>query len=361
MGQSFKLQLEKLTDEEFMQLLVNRDTFTTKKLRMIDQEARNRYFSNKDFNGEKDVYFNPEVKINDPGKGSDWVKISALAGGVVFLVLMFFIISNLVKNDSVPTQVIEKQELAHIDYPKVTDGEENKIPEKEIISEPVQNQSSKDIQPAKNEDISKATSVEKIAGADQSLSGNADRKENQENIQPVSGKTSEPQTGQNSQKQVVENKNIQNQGVMTSESTKKTQTHELKQPTDTGKKSVTVETAEKQKVTKPEEVTKDGDDKPRMYKITDLSTEQLRQLVKFQNEWAFRQTNAKSVIDYYVDGNAAIKFILNQTYSDSVSNYQQRFVPNLTRKYWTEFEKELGNQFPKTSIQIQFVRFDAKF
>lgn len=362
MGQSFKLKLEKLTDEEFSELLVNRDMFTGRKLSLIDQEARNRYFSNKDFNGENDAYYNPDILSDQSQIALNLRKVAIVAGGVAFVVLMFFIVSSLIKQKSEPVLFTENQEITQIDHSDPMAKEELKAPENKMSSD--QNLTTNGVQSLPNNDQPQASGVVRISEPDKMLSESTEKPVNHENSQAVKNIETTQQVSQNPPVQIAENKNGKNQGVRGGETVRNTQTansNQQKEPADIKNKPEPEKKSENQKVTVTEEPDTEMNEKSRTSKISNLSTEQLRQLVKFQNEWAFKQTTAKGVIDYYVDGNTAIKFILNQAYSDSVNTFQTRFVPNLTTKYWSDLEIELGKQFPKTSIQIQFVRFDAKF
>lgn len=56
MGIAFKKKIKSLSDQALSELFLSRDEFSGKEISLIEQEARNRFFSNKEFNGEDDEY-----------------------------------------------------------------------------------------------------------------------------------------------------------------------------------------------------------------------------------------------------------------------------------------------------------------
>jgi hypothetical protein len=56
MGIAFKKTIKSLSDQGLSELFLSRDEFSGKEISLIEQEARNRFFSNKDFNGDDDEY-----------------------------------------------------------------------------------------------------------------------------------------------------------------------------------------------------------------------------------------------------------------------------------------------------------------
>lgn len=368
MTQSFKIKIHNLSDDEFSEILVNRDSFSRKELRILDQEARNRYFANREFNGENDVYYNPEVSETPEDKSKNVIILGSLAG-VLLLVSLFFFISR--------NQIIEKPvELAIVNSGNQTDGQngiisqrtEDNKPKGENLSSNVENENNA-LKPPSSDDHNIISSTDQSSSrtdksvVDQKL---AETHKTQETKIPVVNEVTKEESGNKSTIQKTEEKKAPLPEVPKKDDPKNMITENVnqtnKKPDNVSMDQSKIEAQDQkpdndQSPTEPSEI---ASKMPRESKISDLSTEHLRQLVKFQNEWADKQTSLKGVEDYYVDGNIAIKFILIQSYSDSVNLYQQRFVPTLTSKYWQDLEKELGAKFPRTPMKISYVKFDAE-
>jgi len=362
MAQSFKIKLEQLSDEEFAELLISRDMFSGKKLRLIDQEARNRYFSNKEFNGENDIYLNPGAGYVQAEKTNNIFYFASVSGVLLVVVLVFFIVKNFIKEDTDQIVTTDNELIVN---------QSNTIQENKPAIIQYENQNSNTNQDQTNvlvsvdKDKSQTVDLKQKSEVNPDPVISAEAKSN-----PDKNMTIEPGAAiadtEKQQIQVVEDKKAQITEKPKQEPSKTTisdKANSQKNQPDLSKKETPEKIAEQTKkkesiTTKPSQ---NQNSKPHEFKIAELSTELMRQLVKFQNEWAFKQTSVKGVVDYYVDANVAIKFILSQPYSDSVSQYQQRYVLNLTGKYWKDLEKELGTQFPRTPMIISFVRFDAEF
>lgn len=368
MAQSFKIKIHKLSDKEFSEILVNRDSFTGKKLRILDQEARNRYFANKEFNGENDVYYNPDVIETVEDKRKNIALITSLAG-VLLIVSLFFLISRNGNNEKSVELAVNNTE-APADEPKVNINEKpvgNK-PEEENLLSPVVDKDKTSTSALSDDGNKILPTNQSTSSPDKSIENQelTDTRKTQETKMPVVNEVIKQEPGKSSTIQKTEEK----KAPLLEEPKKNdpknaiienvNQTNKKPDNGSLDQRKIEAQDQKPNNDQSPAESSENVSKLPRENKISDLSTENLRQLVKFQNEWADKQTSLKGVEDYYVDGNIAIKFILNQSYTDSVNQYQQRFVPILTSKYWQDLEKALGAKFPRTPMKISYVKFDTE-
>lgn len=367
MAQSFKIKLQKLSDDEFSEILVNRDLFTGKKLMLLDQEARNRYFSNKEFNGENDVYINPEKTESVFEKVNTMMWVTSIAG--VFLIAALFIVLTRNFFTEKPVELAVNETKAILPEQKSAQPDESGYfkPDKQNTVLPF-GEVKTDASSLNEKQIanSQPSTLQPMTDLSIENQGNAESKKpvevnlpiqneiiNKEPVSATSGKQDEEK------KTSLPENSKQNPSISEINDNR----NQIKNQAGSGSDEKRDQKKEQQSIQKessPTETSKVVSETPYMFKISELSTEHLRQLVKFQNEWAHIQTTLKGVVDYYVDGNVAIKFILNQPYSDSVNQYQRRIIPILTGKYWKDLEKELGEKFPRTPMQISFVRFDSE-
>jgi len=366
-AQSFKLKLQKLSDEEFSEIMVNRDLFTGKKLLLLDQEARNRYFTNKEFNGENDVYVNPDVTIPIIDKRTGIYLATSIAGALL-IVALFFLVPRYIFTER-PDELAVAETEAQINQQETTKVNEsgNYKPEEQKKLVPSGEDKENTASSLTKEGISATQSAAPSTIIDKPIENqeSAIEKKTQEVNQPIQNDVIK----QEPEKVIPPKEAEEKKTLLPDESKKNTPKTDITTNEDQGKNQPGDGSEVKSDLIKEQQPSQEehspteskvASETPHLFKITELSTEHLRQLVKFQNEWAHKQTTVKGVVDYYVDGNVAIKFILSQPYSDSLNQYQRRLVPNLTGKYWKDLEKELGEKFPKTPMQITFVRFDTE-
>jgi hypothetical protein len=383
---TFKNKIRSADDNEFLNYWRNKDKYPQKLIYYIEQEARNRFFSNKDFNGDDDIYVHPvilsQLKNN---RRKRLLKIS-LTLSVLLLIsgLFYFLPSSFYSNFTypvIPVQIaqwfdgmqlkpdpatnnavamVEKEKDENTKTPLATESKTPVTDEaavtdaiEDIVEKPKQADLQPVGQPGKNTD-SKVAGDKPEALANASTVKKKDTKNSVANRGTISAapkKVTEPTTTPESETGIIANPDIS------------TETPEVNPPTPVTDQPKVADDAGT--TTKPEpkvepvalktDLPQDSED------ITNaqmLSNTLLREYIPFLNDWAFKQTQQQEISDYYVENNSLVNFKITKMYSDSIPVFKDEKLQMLMNNYWESLDVVLGSDFPRIAIAIKFIRFD---
>jgi hypothetical protein len=383
---TFKNKIRSADDNEFLNYWRNKDKYPQKLIYYIEQEARNRFFSNKDFNGDDDQYVHPVILSQLKTKRRKRLINSSLALSILLLIsgLFYFLPSSFYNN------------LTYPDFPlqiaQWFDG-------MQLTPEPASNGAVAMVNKEKEENANnQLVSETKTPATDEAALSDANKeaveKPKESNLKPVD----QPLTNTDSKVVAAKTEAVVDESTVKAKDTKNSvengmtnnaATKKSTQPTTTaesatGKIANLEVAAETPEVKSPAPVTeqpKAADDsgvtknpepevEPVLLKtnlpneaedITNaqmLSNALLREYIPFLNDWAFKQTQQKEISDYYVENNSLVNFKITKMYSDSIPAFKDKKLQLLMKNYWESLDATLGPDFPRIAIAIKFLRFD---
>jgi hypothetical protein len=363
----FRNKLKTLSDQDFLDRLIHHDVYPCKYFPAMEKEARNRFFTNRHFNGDNDEYVHPDTyqpTLVNRGK--------IVAGSVMIVVLAaltFVLLFTLRHNDlsSVRTTSTERTGTS-VNTPA------GPSPDKSTVAITAADAVKADKTPTVSENKDKPN--QEIIAEKPAISAKA-----------VPSATPEPTHQKQLQWEssyrplyVIPEKQVQL--VATAEVEDNTpdpiDDHELlaqnEQPeTELAipEKAETEAPAEpKQEITKPEPK---PEEKPKTEpaavaakepisdysNVSQLTVPLLRQFIPFINDWAYQQTQQPGIKDYYVENNSLVNLVLTREYSDSLAAFQQQKAAQLMNRYYAALKTALGEEFPQVRINIKFVKYNT--
>lgn len=380
---TFKNKIRSADDNEFLQFWRNKDNYPQKLIYLIEQEARNRFFSNKDFNGEDDQYVHPVIMSQQKIKQRKRLINSSLALSVLLLVSGVFLLLpssfyNTFSYPDVPVQIAqwfngirfvpdpaEVQPVAMMEE----DKEENAVevlPDDNKTSAPdaapgkaVKKDIEKDIKPT----VIPSDKPVKLSDskAPDTKSEGAAKPADAHAMQPKKNVTNPPSDieATKAKAKTTTPAEVESGKISTIVTTQGTSVEST--PTPVAEQPKVVEAT----VSKPEPKVEPSVPKTatpgNVEDITNaqmLSNTLLREYIPFLNDWAFKQTQLPEISDYYVENNSLVNFKITKMYSDSIPAFKNEKLQMLMKNYWKNLDAELGTDFPRIAIAIKFIRFD---
>jgi hypothetical protein len=383
---TFKNKLKSLDDIEFLNYFRNRDGYSHKLVRMIEQEARNRYFSNKEFNGQDDEYMHPVLESQRKERIHNTIRKSTVSFALVFVMAAAFYFipvdyfpkitySNVAgqiaqwygqlggkpsgtvavtasdddrKNQEIHVSDIEDREAKPVEkkihkteVEKSTNGEMDK---KTVVDEKPASTAVTTLKSKPQPDIEKPVEIKKDVITHSPVPEPFDKNE---------------QT-----KTIVENS--PEKKIEPSVAQEKTQEQTAVQPPFDSELALSKDSATalmEKKTTEKDIVRSPDQNEPHQIsnEITSaqmLSTSQLRLYIPFLNDWAFKQTRQADITDYFVESNSIVSFKISKEQSAFIETFKDPKTQLLMQSYWKNLDAELGSDFPRIAIEIKFLRFD---
>jgi len=379
---TFKNKLRSLDDIEFLNYLRNKDNYPQKLIGLIEQEARKRYFSNREFNGQDDEYIHPAVQnLNAERKRRLLRKTSTLVAFVVIAFATVYLMqANFLQNISFSNISEQIGQLINnpVQTPPVDDGiivltepdEENddqKANESENLDQNGDLQSSNlqisETQPEKVTHQALADYVPShIVSAPRAVDSRIEpdtEKPKEKIVEPeiqefapetTSIKTPVKTDLKEEQKVPEKIEKIVGQTTLPAIEAPKISTE-----TDETAVVAKIPAANEKKPLKEPHINESEAD------ITNaqmLSNKLLRRYIPFLYDWAQRQTLQAEITDYFIENNSIVSFKISKAHSDFIEDFKETKLQSLMNNYWNSLDNELGKDFPRTTIVIRFLRFD---
>lgn len=338
---SFKNKLRSLNEDEFIEYLQNKDEYPKKHRPYIAQEARNRYFSNKHFNGDDDQYINPKSQFLRRIRRKKRIKnTSAVLSLLIVATALFFIIQTNPRIGDQFVTIFQSQ---------------NKTKE----NTPLKNNAP--IVIAKNDEALKPQGDKQKKTPIKTEETAADKTAIKPKSKQLEISKTKEQLPSESETDIKKETQKNNSTVPSPPPPIKEQ--DQKKPTATPVKSEPTAQANEgnTSMANKNEIEKNPEIKPKkepinnLHDASELSTTRLREFIPFLNDWAYQQTNLPGIADYYVENNSIVNFKLTAEYADSIGPFQQHKSKQFIEKYRKDLSTKLGNSFPKIDIKIRFV------
>jgi len=352
MSINFKNRIKTLSEKDFSEILLFRDEYSAKEKLIIDQEARNRFFTNKEFNGADDEYVISGHLVENHGIKHNLVYSGSVAFIVVLVLIFGFIFVKNYKSNSnrnlASSNVNEINETAKAN----SNSDKNNIANMPVVT-------------GKDDKLNADKNQPQILPEPQKplnsnvLNAESDKKRADSAIAALKNAT-ETKVEQTS----PSNKEISNKVVAINEvdqKEQKTETTENQEAKNTlPEKKVISDKTETQEANSKETFEVSSKQKNQVSDISEISKDNLKLLLQFQYKWANENVARYKFADYYIEQNTKIIFKLNENASDSVNFYRQNHIPKFIDRYWKSLSKELGANFPNTKMDIIFVKFNEE-
>jgi hypothetical protein len=363
----FRNKLKTLSDQDFINRLIHHDVYPRKYFPAMEQEARNRFFTNRHFNGDNDEYVHPDTY--QPTLANRGKIVAGTVMIVVLAALTFVLFFTLRNNDPSP---IRTTSVDHTSTPVYTPADPS--PEKSTVAVTTADATKTDKTPEVSENKDKPD--QKIIAEKPAISAKA-----------VSSVTPEPNQQKYLQWEssyrplyVIPEKQVN--PIATAKAEENTpdpiddnellaQNEQPETELAIPEKAITELPVEpKQEITKPEPK---PEEKPKTEpatvaakepisdysNVSQLTVPQLRQFIPFINDWAYQQTQQPGIKDYYVENNSLVNLVLTREYSDSLAAFQQQKASQMMNRYYAALKTALGEEFPQVRINIKFVKYNT--
>jgi hypothetical protein len=374
----FRNKLKTLSDQDFLDKLIHHDVYPHKYYAAMEQEARNRFFSNRYFNGEDDEYINP-----DSFQPTLATRRNIVAGTVMLLavaVLSFVLLYLLNFNDfsSIRAVFVDRADKS-LNTSAKPSPDKNTIATTATTAGDKANESNKITAPSNNKnnpdqiiDKESATTTDAVpevitvAKQKKYLEWEASYRPlyvipEKQVISVATAADVEENTPASAENNQLLAQNMQQEiekaaSEKTVTETAATPKQEIIKPEPAPETKVAV--AEETPKTEPAAVAI-KEPISDYSNVSQLTVPQLRKFIPFINDWAYQQTQRPGIKDYYIENNSLVNLVLTRDYSDSLAAFQQQKPSQMLNRYYGALKTVLGEDFPRVRIEIKFLKYNA--